>query len=162
MIDAAQFFDTEDATALAGGRQTETAVCAWQPIILDVGDDPDPIPPRGWLLGTAFCREFVSSILAAGATGKTALRVVQMLALATGCPLTGEYVFIRCRDADRPGGQHSRAAEAGARRNAPLRHHIRRCSRLVLHRRLTPPARISRTSKAYAVTHSLVEGWPSG
>jgi hypothetical protein len=69
----------------------------WQPTVIDVGEDLDPIPPRAWLLGNSFCREFVSSVFAAGATGKTALRVVQLLALATGQPLTGERVFQRSR-----------------------------------------------------------------
>jgi hypothetical protein len=64
---------------------------------IDAGDDPGPIPPRGWLLANQFCRKFVSSIVATGGTGKTALRLIQYLALATGRPLTGEHVFRRCR-----------------------------------------------------------------
>ena len=56
----------------------------------DVGQD---IPPRGWLLGNTFCRKFVSSLIADGGTGKTALRIAQALSLATGRPLAGEYVF---------------------------------------------------------------------
>ena len=67
----------------------------WQPVVVDVGEDSAPIPPRAWLLGTTFCREVVSSVFAAGATGKTALRVVQLLALATERPLTGEHIFQR-------------------------------------------------------------------
>jgi hypothetical protein len=63
----------------------------------DAGQDLDPIPPRGWLLGNSLCRGFLSSVMAAGGTGKTALRIAQALALATGRPLTGEYVFQRCR-----------------------------------------------------------------
>ena len=63
----------------------------------DAGLDLAPIPPRGWLLGTTFCRGFVSSLVAGGGTGKTALRIAQMLSLATGRPLTGEFVFKRCR-----------------------------------------------------------------
>lgn len=63
----------------------------------DAGDDHEPIPPREWLLGSVFCRRYVSSLLADGGTGKTALRVAQMLALATGRNLTGEHVFKRCR-----------------------------------------------------------------
>ncbi len=63
----------------------------------DAGDDDAPIPPRGWLLGTVFCRRFVSSLLAVGGAGKTALRTAQALALATGQPITGEHVFQRCR-----------------------------------------------------------------
>ncbi len=64
---------------------------------LDAGDDDAPIPPRGWLLGTVFCRCFVSSVLAGGGEGKTAVRTAQALALATGRPITGEHVFQRCR-----------------------------------------------------------------
>jgi RecA-family ATPase len=44
-----------------------------------------------------FARRFVSSLYADGGTGKTALRYVQYLALATGRLLTGEHVFQRAR-----------------------------------------------------------------
>ena len=54
-------------------------------------------PPRAWLLGNSFCRRFVSSVLADGGTGKSALRILQGLALATGRPLTSEHVFQRSR-----------------------------------------------------------------
>ena len=63
----------------------------------DAGDDDQPIPPRGWLLGTTFCRGFVSSLLGEGAVGKTALRYAQALSLATGLSLTGEHIFQRSR-----------------------------------------------------------------
>lgn len=63
----------------------------------DAGDDADPIPPRGWLLANSFCRDFVSSLLADGGVGKTALRVAQLVSLATGRALTDEHVFQRCR-----------------------------------------------------------------
>jgi hypothetical protein len=63
----------------------------------DAGDDPGPIPPRGWLLGNQFCRKFLSSIVAAGGTGKTALRMLQYISLATGRPFTGQHVFQRSR-----------------------------------------------------------------
>jgi hypothetical protein len=63
----------------------------------DAGADSAPIPPRGWLLGTIFCRRFVSSLIADGGTGKTALRYVQLLELATGQSLIGDHVFERCR-----------------------------------------------------------------
>lgn len=59
--------------------------------------DIGQIPPRGWLLGNSFCRKFVSSLLADGGVGKTALRIAQLLALATFRQLTGEHVFQRCR-----------------------------------------------------------------
>lgn len=59
--------------------------------------DDDPIPPRGWLLGNVFCRSYLSSIIADGGAGKTALRIAQCLSLATGREFTGEHVFKRCR-----------------------------------------------------------------
>ena len=63
----------------------------------DAGEDGKPIPPRGWLLGSTFCRRNLSSTIATGGMGKTALRIAQALALATRRPLTGEDVFQRCR-----------------------------------------------------------------
>jgi hypothetical protein len=60
-------------------------------------DNDDPIPPRGWLLGNTFCRQFLSELLADGGTGKTALRIAQYLSCTTGRRLTGEHVFVRCR-----------------------------------------------------------------
>jgi hypothetical protein len=63
----------------------------------DAGDDDAPIPPRGWLLGVIFCRRFVSSLIADGGVGKTALRYAQLLSLAIGRSLTGDHVFQRCR-----------------------------------------------------------------
>ena len=63
----------------------------------DASLDLGPIPPRGWLLGTVFCRKFVSSLMADGAVGKTATRLAQLLSAATGRSLTGEHVFQRCR-----------------------------------------------------------------
>jgi hypothetical protein len=63
----------------------------------DAGDDAAAIPPRGWLLGNIFCRCFVSSVIAEGGVGKSALRLAQLLSLAIGRSLTGEHVFMRCR-----------------------------------------------------------------
>jgi RecA-family ATPase len=63
----------------------------------DAGDDDQMPPPRGWLLGTSFCRGFASSLLGDGGVGKTALRYAQGLSLATKRALTGEHVFQRCR-----------------------------------------------------------------
>jgi hypothetical protein len=63
----------------------------------DVGDDTSTPPPRGWLLGNIFCRMFMSSLLADGGVGKTALRIAQLLSLAIGRSLTGDHVFQRCR-----------------------------------------------------------------
>ena len=63
----------------------------------DAGEDDTIPPPRGWLLGTSFCRGFASSLLGDGGVGKTAVRYAQMLSLATKRALTGEWVFERCR-----------------------------------------------------------------
>jgi hypothetical protein len=65
--------------------------------VWDAGADSDPIEPRAWLLGNIFCRGFVSSLVASGGVGKTAVRIAQALALATGYALTGEHVFSRSR-----------------------------------------------------------------
>jgi AAA domain len=54
-------------------------------------------PPREWLLGNQFCRKFLFGLLAPGATGKSALRLLQFMALATGQPLSGQHVFQRSR-----------------------------------------------------------------
>jgi RecA-family ATPase len=64
----------------------------------DLGDvDLDNIPPRQWLLANIFCLTFLSSLIGAGASGKTALRIVQALAVAIMRSLTDEHVFRRCR-----------------------------------------------------------------
>jgi RecA-family ATPase len=63
----------------------------------DAGDVTGLPPPREWLLGNQFCRRFLSGLLAPGATGKTALRTLQYLSLATGRPLTGQHIFKRGR-----------------------------------------------------------------
>ena len=70
---------------------------------IEPGDTPPPggdtgaIPPRGWLLGNIFCRGYISSLMADGGVGKTALRIAQCLELARGKSLTGDHVFQRCR-----------------------------------------------------------------
>jgi hypothetical protein len=56
-----------------------------------------PIPPRQWLLGTTFCRKFLSAIVGAGGDGKTAIRCAQYLAVAAGRKLTHEHVHHRGR-----------------------------------------------------------------
>jgi hypothetical protein len=63
----------------------------------DAGDDPGAIPPRQWLLGNQFCCGFISSIVAAGGAGKTALRLLQFISMAIGRSLCGQHVFRRCR-----------------------------------------------------------------
>jgi AAA domain len=63
----------------------------------DAGQDDYVIAPREWLLGPVFCKGFVSGLVAPGAAGKTAVRILQYLSCATGRPLSGEHVFRRCR-----------------------------------------------------------------
>ena len=65
--------------------------------VFDVGDEDGNIPPREWLLGTTFCRCNLSGLVSAGGAGKTTVRVLQALSLASGRSLTGEHVFVRCR-----------------------------------------------------------------
>lgn len=91
----------EDFIRAAGGRTEAPHVVSDQRPntlgIWDAGDDDYVIPPRGWLLGTVFCRRFLSSLIADGGVGKTALRIAQLMSLATGRSLTGEHVFMQCR-----------------------------------------------------------------
>ena len=63
----------------------------------DAGNDTELPPPRGWLLGNIFARKFMSSLLADGGVGKTALRYAQLLSVAIGRSLTGDHVFARSR-----------------------------------------------------------------
>src|SRR5262249_53361909 len=64
----------------------------------DVGDDDQDPPPRPWLLESTFCKGFLSGLSAAGGVGKTALRLVQLLTVATGREsLTGDRVYKRAR-----------------------------------------------------------------
>jgi hypothetical protein len=59
--------------------------------------DVTKIRPRGWLLGVTFCRKFISGLIGGGAVGKTAVRYIQYLAVATGKSLTCERVHRRGR-----------------------------------------------------------------
>jgi putative DNA primase/helicase len=45
--------------------------------VMDAGDDITLPPPRAWLHGNIFCREFLSSLFGDGGVGKTALRYAQ-------------------------------------------------------------------------------------
>jgi hypothetical protein len=84
--------DIERGSAFDINQKPATPLGEW-----DGGDDLGPIPPRGWLLGNVFCRRFVSSLIADGGVGKTAVRLAQYLSAATNRGLTGEHVFMRCR-----------------------------------------------------------------
>jgi hypothetical protein len=65
--------------------------------VFDVGNEDGNIPPRQWLLGTTFCRRNLSGLISAGAAGKTTVRIVQALSVASDRSLTDEHVFVRCR-----------------------------------------------------------------
>ena len=78
--------------------QTEARIIdALELEIFDAGDEDGKIPPRQWLLGTVFCRGTLSGLISAGAAGKTTFRILQLLSLASGKSLSGEYVHARCR-----------------------------------------------------------------
>jgi hypothetical protein len=51
--------------------------------------DPRKIPPREWVYGYHYIRQFVSTTVAPGGVGKSSLSVVEALAMATGRPLLG-------------------------------------------------------------------------
>lgn len=82
----------DSAQAHTNGRAQDAGLGEW-----DAGDDVEPPPPRGWLLGNVFARTFLSSLIGDGGVGKTAVRYAQLLSLATKRMLTGEHVFQRCR-----------------------------------------------------------------
>jgi hypothetical protein len=97
---AAEFLDEEAEAAEAAARGSYPQSPASKGHELgewDAGEDDAPIPPRGWLLGNSLCRRFLSSLIGDGGVGKTALRIAQLLSLATGRALTGDHVFRRCR-----------------------------------------------------------------
>jgi hypothetical protein len=89
--------ENEQAGATATGTASGSGQAAGSLDEWDAGDEPGPIPPREWLLGNQFCRGFISSIVAAGGCGKTALRLLQFISLAIGRSLCGQHVFRRCR-----------------------------------------------------------------
>ncbi|MFL5267270.1 MAG: AAA family ATPase [Stellaceae bacterium] len=81
---------------LNGGRHK--AAPSSEPEIWDAVDVLSKfIEPREWLLGNIFCKEFLSCLIGPGAVGKTAVRLVQALSLATGRSLSGDYVHRRCK-----------------------------------------------------------------
>jgi hypothetical protein len=93
-------FEQEEARQRPGRAKSRAARTRPQQTTLkewDAGENSELPPPREWLLGNQFCRRFLSGVLAAGGTGKTAVRLAQYLAVATGKPLTAEHVFKRGR-----------------------------------------------------------------
>jgi len=55
--------------------------------------DPASIPPRRWLYGRHLIRKFLSLDIAPGGLGKSSVKIVEALALASGRALLGKEVF---------------------------------------------------------------------
>ncbi|UVF22869.1 helicase RepA family protein (plasmid) [Microvirga terrae] len=51
--------------------------------------DPRTIPPREWVYGRHYVRQFISTTVAPGGVGKSSLSIVEALAIATGRELLG-------------------------------------------------------------------------
>jgi hypothetical protein len=84
---------SESGLETSAAAETSSELCE-----RDLGEDLEMPPPREWLLGTNFCRTFLSSLVAAGGVGKTAVRYAQFLALAAGRDdITNEHVHRRSR-----------------------------------------------------------------
>jgi hypothetical protein len=66
--------------------------------IHNAGHDPEPsdIEPREWLMAPMFCCQFISGLIGEGAVGKSSLRILQLISLAIGRPLSGHKVFLPC------------------------------------------------------------------
>ena len=71
-------------TAFAGAAATNTSAMRAAPFAPLQTDDPVKIPPRKWLYGYNTIRGYISVVVAPGGTGKSALTVVEALAMATG------------------------------------------------------------------------------
>jgi hypothetical protein len=66
--------------------------------VIEVGQLLETMPPpRGWVYGVQLCRRFLSAVIGAGGVGKTALRVAQAVAMASGRDLLGDKIFFRAR-----------------------------------------------------------------
>jgi len=51
--------------------------------------DPATIPPRRWIYGKHYIRQFLTETVAPGAYGKSTLAMTEALAIVTGRPLLG-------------------------------------------------------------------------
>lgn len=67
-------------------------------VLHNMGEYHELPPPRRWLLEGTFCKGVLSGLAAGGGTGKTALRILQLIAVSTGREdLTGQRVLGRGR-----------------------------------------------------------------
>src|SRR5262249_53367383 len=62
---------------------SEKALPDWEKYIFIPGHSNEKPTPREFLLGTVFCRQMISGLIAPGATGKTAQRYLAYVAVAT-------------------------------------------------------------------------------
>jgi hypothetical protein len=90
--------DPEDSAApnagQAGGTGQPPPHSAASPIIATpyIWTDPEKIPKRDFLYGRRLLRKFVTATVAPGGVGKSALEIVEALAMVTGRPLLGVRV----------------------------------------------------------------------
>lgn len=85
-VDRAEIKDhLTSLVVLDGGKRAEPTgwikPYTWRP--------PSEIPPRQWLYGDHYLRDFLTATFAPGAVGKSALEIGEALAMATGKPLLG-------------------------------------------------------------------------
>jgi AAA domain len=71
-------------------------VAMFEPTVFE-WEDPTKLPVRDWIYGRHLIRRHVSATIASGAVGKTSLKIVEALALATGRALLGQDVPKRSR-----------------------------------------------------------------
>src|SRR5690606_24837136 len=57
--------------------------------------NPKRIPARQWLLGRRLLRKFITLTVAPGGSGKSMLTMEEMVAVATGLPITRAEVHIK-------------------------------------------------------------------
>jgi hypothetical protein len=89
VISTAQLMERYFPVASNDNEFFEPTVFEWE--------DPTAIPVRDWIYGRHLIRRHVSATIASGAVGKTSLKIVEALALATGRPLLGQDVPKRSR-----------------------------------------------------------------
>jgi RecA-family ATPase len=89
--DASDFDDVSMEQPPAGSANGAVVVSTNKTIranLFTLGD-PRSIPPREWLYGRHYARRFLSATVAPGGGGKSALAIVESLAMATGKNLVG-------------------------------------------------------------------------
>jgi hypothetical protein len=88
---APKFVELEVAerNAVSGARAQQAAVHPRIVATSFVYRDADQIPPRQWLYGRHYIRNFLSTTVAPGGVGKSSLSLAECLAMATGRDLLG-------------------------------------------------------------------------